>query len=94
MDDFTQNIKQKSLGAGIRILVSLIKFYQGTAGLILPNTCRFYPTCSNYAIEALIRFGIIKGSLMGLFRIIRCNPLSSGGYDPVVYSDEEIIDGK
>lgn len=64
--------------------ISLIKLYQRTIGLLFPNTCRFTPSCSNYAIEALTHFGFIRGSLMSLYRIIRCNPFCAGGYDPVM----------
>ncbi len=48
------------------------------------NSCKYIPTCSNYGIEALKEYGCIKGSLMTIKRIIRCNPLSVGGYDPVI----------
>lgn len=46
-------------------------------------TCKYFPTCSQYAIEALEKYGVIKGSLLAVWRILRCNPFSKGGYDPV-----------
>jgi len=49
----------------------------------LPPACRFYPTCSEYAREAVLKHGVLKGALMSAWRIVRCNPLFKGGYDPV-----------
>jgi len=66
-----------------RILVVLIKGYQLLISPVLPPSCRFEPTCSNYAIEAVQRHGIIKGSWLALRRLGRCHPFSAGGYDPV-----------
>ena len=64
------------------IFIHLIKIYQFFSNFT-PKVCRFYPTCSNYMIEAVERFGVFNGALLGIKRIIRCHPLSSGGYDPV-----------
>lgn len=64
-------------------IISLIKFYQRHISVHFPAQCRFYPTCSAYAITAIRYYGLIKGSLMTLWRLLRCNPLSKGGYDPV-----------
>ncbi|MFW6305882.1 MAG: membrane protein insertion efficiency factor YidD [Bacillota bacterium] len=66
-----------------KILILIIKFYQKVISPMNPASCRFYPTCSEYTIQALRKHGILKGSFLGLKRIIRCNPFSSGGYDPV-----------
>lgn len=66
-----------------RIIIFAIKLYQHSLSPILPKTCRFYPTCSNYAIEALNKKGLVKGVALSLWRILRCNPFSKGGYDPV-----------
>jgi len=63
--------------------ITLIKFYQRAISPSLPHTCRFYPTCSNYSIEAIKKYGILKGGLMSVWRVLRCNPLNPGGYDPV-----------
>ncbi|MCX7994548.1 MAG: membrane protein insertion efficiency factor YidD [candidate division WOR-3 bacterium] len=76
-----------------RIPISIIKFYQNPLGNFLPDTCRFTPSCSQYAIEAIDRFGLIKGCLLSIYRIIRCNPFCHGGYDPVVFSEKEKQDG-
>ena len=65
------------------ILIGLIKVYQ-----MLPfsshSKCKFIPTCSNYGIEAIKEYGSIKGTFLTIKRIIRCNPLSKGGYDPLI----------
>ena len=65
------------------ILVGLIRFYQGYISPLLSTRCKYTPTCSQYAIEAIQRYGVIKGWLMAIWRILRCNPFSHGGYDPV-----------
>lgn len=72
-----------------KILLRLIRFYQTS---ISPNTspkCKYYPTCSHYAVEAIERFGAFKGSFLALWRILRCNPFSKGGYDPVPLKPEK-----
>jgi len=68
----------------IRIIaISPIKGYQRFISPLLGNNCRFTPTCSNYAIEAINRFGIVKGGWLASKRILKCHPLNSGGEDPV-----------
>ena len=67
-----------------KILIALVRFYRKN---ITPYkggaTCRFVPTCSQYALEALEKYGAVKGSLLAIRRILRCHPFSAGGYDPV-----------
>jgi hypothetical protein len=66
------------------LLLALIRLYQMTLSRGLPpNTCRFYPSCSHYGYQAIYKYGVIKGSIMAGWRIIRCNPFNPGGYDPV-----------
>lgn len=65
------------------ILVYLIKFYQIFISPLTPPSCRFYPTCSQYAIEAIKKYGSIKGVYLAIRRILKCHPLNPGGYDPV-----------
>ena len=65
------------------IFIAIIKFYQNWISPLKPPTCRFIPTCSNYAIIAIKKYGTIKGSFLTLKRLLRCQPFSKGGYDPV-----------
>jgi len=65
------------------ILMLFIKIYQKTISSILPPSCRFIPTCSEYSYEAIKKYGVIKGSLLSVWRVLRCNPFNTGGYDPV-----------
>ena len=71
---------QSALGDWVILLVRL---YQVTLSGLIGGHCRFVPTCSNYFIEAVRRRGPIRGVLMGLWRVLRCNPFCKGGYDPV-----------
>ena len=66
-----------------KLLLSLIRFYRRHISPHLPPMCRYYPTCSCYAIEAIETHGAFWGTLLAVWRILRCNPLSRGGYDPV-----------
>lgn len=66
-----------------KLLISLIKFYRVYISPRRNPCCRFTPTCSQYALDAIGKYGAIKGSLMALYRILRCNPFCKGGYDPV-----------
>jgi len=66
-----------------RLVVLLIRGYQVTLSPLLPSACRYQPTCSYYALEAVERFGALKGSWLGAKRIARCHPFHPGGYDPV-----------
>jgi putative membrane protein insertion efficiency factor len=66
-----------------RIIIFFIRIYKRFISPILPNSCRFYPTCSQYAIDAVEKYGAAKGTIKAAYRIIRCNPFNRGGYDPV-----------
>ncbi len=65
------------------LMLSVIGFYRRKISPLLPPMCRYYPTCSEYAIEAIEKFGAFKGGLLTLLRLLRCNRLFKGGYDPV-----------
>lgn len=65
------------------VFIYLIKFYKYALSPFMANNCRFYPTCSSYAIEAMETHGIIRGCFLALRRILRCHPFNPGGYDPV-----------
>lgn len=66
-----------------RLLIRLIRWYQRRLSPLLGSHCKYLPTCSQYAVEAIERYGAFRGSLMAIWRILRCNPFSRGGYDPV-----------
>ena len=66
-----------------RTALSLLRFYKRQISPCLPPSCRFIPTCSEYAMQAVEKYGAVKGSWMAVKRIARCNPLCKGGYDPV-----------
>lgn len=66
-----------------RFLLAVIRLYQVTLSTIMGKSCRFYPSCSHYATDAIRQYGALRGGWMGLRRIIRCNPWNQGGYDPV-----------
>lgn len=69
-------------------LILIIKIYKVLISPVLPDSCRFQPTCSEYFLEALEKHGAIKGSSLGIKRILRCNPFSKCGYDPVPIKNE------
>ena len=66
-----------------KILIAFIKVYQYTLSPLLGPRCRYYPSCSNYAVEALREHGALRGLGLAAWRLLRCNPFSNGGYDPV-----------
>ncbi|WKB35874.1 membrane protein insertion efficiency factor YidD [Terrilactibacillus sp. S3-3] len=66
-----------------RLVIFMIRIYQTWISPLTPPTCRFYPTCSQYGIEAISRFGLIKGGYLTIKRLLKCHPFHPGGYDPV-----------
>ncbi len=66
-----------------KILIVLIRFYRKYISPIKGTKCPYFPTCSEYGMEAIEKYGAIKGGFLAIYRIIRCNPFSKGGYDPV-----------
>ena len=69
--------------------IKFIKFYQRRISPLFPPKCKYYPTCSQYAVTAIERFGLFKGGLLATWRILRCNPFSSGGVDLVPEKKEK-----
>jgi putative membrane protein insertion efficiency factor len=66
------------------VLLGLIRLYQSVISPMMPSdTCRFYPSCSHYGYQAIYKYGAFKGTLMAVWRVLRCNPFNPGGYDPV-----------
>ncbi|HEY9188766.1 MAG TPA: membrane protein insertion efficiency factor YidD [Bacteroidota bacterium] len=66
-----------------KIVILLIQLYKTIISPFFPSTCRFYPSCSSYSIEALKKYGFIKGFFLSIKRILKCHPFHPGGYDPV-----------
>lgn len=64
-------------------MIGLLRFYKAFVSPLLPSACRYYPTCSEYMIEAVRRHGAARGVWMGLGRLLRCHPFHAGGFDPV-----------
>jgi len=60
-------------------LIGLIKLYKNSVSIFLPPSCKFYPSCSEYSIISIEKYGILKGILLSIFRVLRCNPFSKGG---------------
>jgi putative membrane protein insertion efficiency factor len=65
------------------LLLALIRLWQWTFSRVLPPTCRFYPSCSQYGYEAISRYGVLRGGWLTVKRVARCHPFNPGGYDPV-----------
>ncbi|MCU9614293.1 membrane protein insertion efficiency factor YidD [Caldibacillus lycopersici] len=66
-----------------KLVLKFIRFYQKGISPLKPPSCRFHPTCSNYGIEAIERFGVLKGGWLTIVRILKCHPFHPGGFDPV-----------
>ncbi len=66
-----------------KLVIYFIRLYQRIISPLFPPSCRFYPSCSAYAIEAIRRYGLIKGGLKAVLRLAKCHPFHPGGYDPV-----------
>jgi len=66
-----------------KVIIGIIVAYRNTLGLLKLQCCRFHPSCSEYALEAIERYGVMRGSTMTVRRLMRCHPFNEGGYDPV-----------
>lgn len=72
------------IGGGLRaVALSPLILYSRSISPLLPRRCRYEPTCSAYAVQAVKRFGVLRGAVLATWRLLRCNPFSDGGYDPV-----------
>ncbi|HBI38478.1 MAG TPA: membrane protein insertion efficiency factor YidD [Spirochaetia bacterium] len=76
-------IKYRILQIINKIFIVLINFYQRIISKFLPNSCRFYPSCSEYSKQAFIKYNLFKALFLTIYRILRCNPWNKGGYDPL-----------
>ncbi|MDQ0284918.1 putative membrane protein insertion efficiency factor [Desulfofundulus luciae] len=65
------------------LVIAGLRFYQRFISPLKPPSCRFYPVCSEYAVQAVAKYGVARGLLLALWRLLRCHPLCRGGYDPV-----------
>lgn len=75
------------------LLIGLIRLYQASIARALPQRCRFHPSCSEYAVQALRELGLIRGGAAAGWRLVRCGPWSRGGLDPVVRRTQETVNG-
>jgi len=75
------------------IALAVLQFYKRWISPSLLPSCRYVPTCSEYAMEAIERFGIFRGGLMAAWRLLRCHPFVKGGYDPVVKMESRCVSG-
>ena len=66
-----------------RALIGMIRFYQRAVSPLFPSRCRYIPTCSEYAVQAVEKYGVCRGGWLALKRLLRCHPFHKGGYDPV-----------
>jgi uncharacterized protein len=66
-----------------QLVIAAIRAYQRVISPALPRRCKYHPTCSEYAVQAVQSYGILKGTVLAAWRLLRCNPFSHGGYDPV-----------
>lgn len=80
--------EQDSSSAGVAIAIKMLKFYKREISPILPGSCRFVPTCSEYGMQAFKKYGVLKGAILTAWRLSRCNPLGGSGFDPPRWFDE------
>ncbi|PON38588.1 hypothetical protein PanWU01x14_311700 [Parasponia andersonii] len=73
---------------GVKAALSMLKFYKREISPILPKSCRFVPSCSEYSMEAYKKYGVVKGTVLTAWRLCRCNPLGGSGFDPPRWFDE------
>ena len=78
-----------ALGPVARLTLALVRFYQRFLSGLKPPTCRYYPSCSEYAAQAIAHRGPLRGSLLAVWRLLRCNPFAPGGYDPGPWAEEQ-----
>jgi len=88
MSSFRIEVKQAIMKV---IFITLIRFYRQFISPIKPPTCRFYPTCSQYSLEAIQVHGALKGGWLSVKRILKCHPFHPGGYDPVPKKKEVTV---
>ncbi len=83
MKKISNNFLKSAENSLAEATVALIKLYKKLISPLFPPSCRFYPSCSSYAVEAFHVHGFFKGMMLSVWRVLRCNPFNKGGYDPV-----------
>ncbi len=73
------------------LLIAALRFYKRWMSPLLPASCRYVPSCSEYAAEAVERFGVLHGSALAVWRLLRCHPFAKGGYDPVSRTEYRLL---
>jgi hypothetical protein len=81
-------VEGRQAGLPARAAISLLRLYQRTFSNLKPRVCRFYPSCSEYAAQAIAHCGLLRGLALAAWRLLRCNPFSPGGYDPGPWSHQ------
>jgi uncharacterized protein len=76
------------------VALQLLRAYKWAISPLFPPACRYVPTCSEYAAESVERFGVVRGGLMALIRLLRCHPFARGGYDPVKHLDHGCVESR
>ncbi|KAG2272436.1 hypothetical protein Bca4012_085602 [Brassica carinata] len=76
---------------GVKAALAMLRFYKREISPVLPRSCRYVPTCSEYSMEAYKRYGVLKGTVLTTWRLCRCNPLGGSGYDPPRWFGESVI---
>ncbi|XP_039019378.1 UPF0161 protein At3g09310 [Hibiscus syriacus] len=74
---------------GVKAALSMLRFYKREISPVIPKSCRFVPTCSEYSMEAYKKYGVVKGTVLTAWRLCRCNPLGGSGFDPPRWFDEK-----
>ncbi|KAH7843014.1 hypothetical protein Vadar_011802 [Vaccinium darrowii] len=86
-DQSTSKEKEEN-GIGVKAALSMLRFYKREISPLMPNSCRYVPTCSEYSMIAYKKYGVVKGSILTAWRLCRCNPLGGSGFDPPRWFDE------
>ncbi|KAF8042417.1 hypothetical protein BT93_A0908 [Corymbia citriodora subsp. variegata] len=87
--DSSNSPESEANSLGVKAALSMLRFYKREISPILPNSCRYVPTCSEYSMEAYKKYGVVKGTVLTAWRLCRCNPLGGSGFDPPRWFGEE-----
>ncbi|KAI6698301.1 hypothetical protein NL676_018420 [Syzygium grande] len=87
--DPSKSPETEANSAGVEAALGMLRFYKREISPILPNSCRYVPTCSEYSMEAYKKYGVVKGTVLTAWRLCRCNPLGGSGFDPPRWFGEE-----